>query len=99
MKEIRELRKRESAERAARAKVAREREKALLAAESEVVRLEARQREIITALDGSDVAPNSSTAAQLNRELGEVQRQIAEATLRWDALAAEHSVEEDAATV
>jgi formate-dependent nitrite reductase cytochrome c552 subunit len=50
-------------------------------------------------LDGSDVAPNSSTAAQLNRELGEVQRQIAEATLRWDALAAEHSVEEDAATV
>ena len=79
--------------------MAREREKALSAAENEVVRLEAKQREIITALDGSEVPANSAAAVRLNRELGEVQRQIAEATLRWDALAAEHSVEEETATV
>ena len=98
MREIREMRKREAAERAARAKEAREREKALAAAEAEVVGLEARQRELIVALDGGEAAANGALALRLNRDLTEVQRKIAEATLRWDALAAEHGVEEEPVT-
>jgi ATP-binding cassette subfamily F protein 3 len=94
MREMRELRKKEAAERAARAKAAREREKALAAAEEAVVGLEAKQRELLTALEGSEASANSNVAVRLNRELGQVQRDIAEATLRWDALAAEHSVED-----
>jgi ATP-binding cassette subfamily F protein 3 len=94
MREMRELRKKEAAERAARAKAAREREKALAAAEAAVVGLEAKQRELLTALEGSEASANSNVAVRLNRELGQVQRDIAEATLRWDALAAEHSVED-----
>jgi len=95
MREIREMRKREAAERTARAKEAREREKALAAAEAEVVGLEARQRELVVALDGGEAAANGALALRLNRDLTEVQRKIAEATLRWDALAAAHGVEEE----
>ncbi|RFC46426.1 MAG: member 3, partial [Verrucomicrobia bacterium] len=94
MKEVREARKRESAERAARAKVQRDREKALAAAEAEVVRLEGRQRTITEELESPKCYDNPSMALQLNRELRQVHQQIAEATSRWDQLAAEHSVEE-----
>ena len=94
MKEVREARKRESAERAARAKTQRDREKALSAAEAEVVRLEARQRTITEDLESPKCYDNPSFAMQLNRDLRQVQQQIAEATARWDQLAAEHIVEE-----
>jgi ATP-binding cassette subfamily F protein 3 len=94
MREVREARKRESAERAARAKAQRDREKALAMAESEVVRLEAQQRLIVEELESPKCYDNPSVALQLNRDLRHLQQQIAEATSRWDQLAAEHDAEE-----
>jgi ATP-binding cassette subfamily F protein 3 len=94
MKEVREARKRESAERAARAKAQRDREKALANAEAEVVRLEAEQRKIVEELESPKSYDDPSMALQLNRDLRQVQYRIAEATARWDQLAAEHSTEE-----
>jgi ATP-binding cassette subfamily F protein 3 len=94
MKEVREARKKESAERAAKAKVQRDREKALAAAEAEVVRLEIQQRTIVEELESPKVYDDPSLALQLNRDLRQVQHRIAEATARWDQLAAEHSTEE-----
>jgi hypothetical protein len=94
MREVREARKREQAERAAKAKLQRERAKALADAEAEVTKLEAQQREITTALEGSEAYENSSLALKLNRDLMNIQRAIAEATARWDLLAEQSQPEE-----
>jgi ATP-binding cassette subfamily F protein 3 len=94
MREVREARKREQAERAAKAKLQREREKALAEAEAEVTKLEAQQREIATALEGSEAYENPSIALKLNRDLMNIQRAIAEATARWDLLAEQSQPEE-----
>jgi hypothetical protein len=94
MKEVREARKRESAERAARAKEQRDREKALAAAEAEVMRLETQQKTIVEELESPKCYDNPSMALQLNRDLRQIQQRIAEATTRWDQLAAVHSTEE-----
>ena len=94
MREVREARKREQAERAAKAKLQREREKALADAEAEVTKLEAQQREIATALEGSEAYENPSLAVKLNRDLMNIQRAIAEATARWDLLAEQSQPEE-----
>jgi formate-dependent nitrite reductase cytochrome c552 subunit len=98
MREVREARKRESAERAARAKLVREREKSLADAEAEVVRLEGLQRKLSTEIENPENHGNAALATKLNRELRDVQHKIAEATARWDLLAAEHSLEEPAST-
>jgi ATP-binding cassette subfamily F protein 3 len=89
MKEVREARKRESAERAARAKALREKQKALAAAEAEVMALEEKQTELTVAMEGPEPYQNPSLALQLNRELMHVQEQLAEANAAWEALAAE----------
>jgi ATP-binding cassette subfamily F protein 3 len=96
MKEVREARKRESAEKAARAKAQRDREKALATAEAEVVRLETQQRAVVEELESPKSYDDPSRALQLNRDLRQIQYRIAEATARWDQLAAEHNTEETA---
>jgi hypothetical protein len=98
MKEVREARKRESAERAARAKEQREREKAIAQAELEVVRLESIQRKLLEELEAPASYDDPSVAARLNRELRDIQYRVAEATARWDQLAAAHAPEETAHT-
>jgi ATP-binding cassette subfamily F protein 3 len=94
MKEVRELRKKESAERALKAKMLRDREKAIAAAEAEVVQLESQQRTIMEELESPKCYDNPAMALQLNRDLRQIQQRIAEATTRWDQLAAEHTLEE-----
>jgi ATP-binding cassette subfamily F protein 3 len=98
MKEIREARKRESAERNARAKQQREREKAIAAAEAEVLRLEADQRRLTLELETQACYDNPALSSKLNRELRDVQHRLAEASLLWDKLAEEHTVEESVQT-
>jgi ATP-binding cassette subfamily F protein 3 len=89
MREVREARKRESAERAARAKALREKQKALAAAEAKVLALEGKQTELTVAMEGPEPYQNPSLALQLNRELMHVQEQLAEANAVWEALALE----------
>jgi ATP-binding cassette subfamily F protein 3 len=89
MREVREARKRESAERAARAKALREKQKALAAAEAKVLALEGKQTELTVAMEGPEPYQNPSLALQLNRELMHVQEQLAEANAAWEALALE----------
>jgi len=89
MKEVREARKRDSAERAARSKLLRDKQKALAAAEAEVMGLEGRQAELTAALEGPEPYQNPALALQLNRDLMSVQEALAVATAAWDALAAE----------
>jgi ATP-binding cassette subfamily F protein 3 len=92
MKEVREARKRDSAERAAKAKLLRDKQKALAAAEAEVVALEGKQAELTAALEGPEPYQNPSLALQLNRDLMGVQQALAVATTTWDSLAAEVGV-------
>jgi ATP-binding cassette subfamily F protein 3 len=87
MKESREARKRESAERSARAKETRDQQKALQAAEAEVLAFEKQQAELTAALEGPEPYQNPSLALQLNRDLMSVQTSLAEATARWEQLA------------
>lgn len=94
MKEVREARKKESAERALKAKAQRDREKAIAAAEAEVVHLESQQRAIVEELESPKCYDNPSMALQLNRDLRQIQQRISEATTRWDQLAAEHTAED-----
>jgi ATP-binding cassette subfamily F protein 3 len=89
MREVREARKRESAERAARSKALREKQKALAAAEAKVLALEGKQTELTVAMEGPEPYQNPSLALQLNRELMHVQEQLAEANAAWEALALE----------
>ena len=89
MREVREARKRESADRAARAKALREKQKALAAAEAKVLALEGKQTELTVAMEGPEPYQNPSLALQLNRELMHVQEQLAEANAAWEALALE----------
>jgi hypothetical protein len=94
MKEVRELRKKESAERASKAKALRDREKAIAAAEAEVLHLESQQRTVMEELESPKCYDNPGMALQLNRDLRLIQQRIAEATTRWDQLAAEHTADE-----
>jgi ATP-binding cassette subfamily F protein 3 len=89
MKEVREARKRDSIERAARSKLLREKQKALAVAEAEVLALEGKQAELTAALEGPEPYQNPAVALQLNRELMSVQDALSTATAAWDALAAE----------
>ena len=89
MKEVREARKREAAERSARAKLLREKQKALAAAEAEVMALEEKQAGLTVALEGPEPYQNPALALQLNRELMHVQQSLAEANITWEVLAAE----------
>ena len=91
MKEVREARKRDSAERAAKSKLLRDKRKALESAEAEVVALEGRQTELTAALEGPEPYQNPALALQLNRDLMGVQQDLVTATATWDALAAEVS--------
>jgi len=62
------------------------------------VRLEGLQRKLSTEIENPENHGNAALATKLNRELRDVQHKIAEATARWDLLAAEHSLEEPAST-
>jgi ATP-binding cassette subfamily F protein 3 len=89
MREMREARKRDSAERAARSKLLRDKQKALAAAEAEVLALEGRQAALTVELEGPEPYQNPSLALQLNRELMSVQEALETATAAWEALAVE----------
>jgi ATP-binding cassette subfamily F protein 3 len=93
MREVREARKREAAERTARAKARRERETALAQAEARVAELETRQSELVAALEDPQSYEDPSVALRLNRELNDLSREIAEATEHWEKLASEIAAE------
>jgi ATP-binding cassette subfamily F protein 3 len=93
MREVREARKREAAERNARAKARRERETALSRAEEAVAQLERRQAELVAALEDPGSYEDPAIALRLNRELGDVGRDIAKATAAWEKLAEETAAE------
>jgi hypothetical protein len=93
MREVREARKREAAERNARSKAKRDQENALAAAEKAVADLEARQAEIVSALEDPGSYEDPSVALRLNRELGDISREINKATAHWEKLAGEIAAE------
>jgi ATP-binding cassette subfamily F protein 3 len=93
MREVREARKREAAERTARAKARRERENALAEAEARVAQLEARQAELVAALEDPKSYDDPGLALRLNRELNDLSREIASATEHWEGLASEITAE------
>ena len=98
MREVREARKRGAAERAARTKVLREKQKELASAEAEVLRLEGLQSELTAALEGPEPYQNPSLALQLNRDLMALQDTLARASADWEALVSEVAALEAAAS-
>jgi hypothetical protein len=93
MREVREARKREAADRSARAKARREKENALAQAEKAVAQLETRQSELVAALEDPGSYADPSVALRLNRELSDISREIAGATEAWERLAEEIAAE------
>ncbi len=91
MKEVRELRKAEAAERNARAKAQREREKAVADAEAKMQELENKQIELAKALEDPACYADASLALRLNRELKTVRQEIERTTTVWEAAEAELS--------
>ncbi|MEK0447448.1 MAG: hypothetical protein RLZZ399_2769 [Verrucomicrobiota bacterium] len=89
MKEVREARKAEAAERNARAKAQRDREKAVAAAEAKIAQLESQQADLVKALEDPACYADPSRALRLNRELTALRQDLDEATAEWEAAASE----------
>ncbi len=92
MKEIREMRRAESARKQAAAKEERERQKRLTDLEGTILRLETRQKELTAELESPEAHGNSNRAFQLNRELAGLHDQLDEANAAWSAEAEAFSV-------
>ena len=92
MKEVRELRKREAADRNAKAKEQRDLEQALTAAEAKVAALEKRQSTLVAELEDPKSYDDPSLALRLNRELNALATEIEAANQQWEALAEKASV-------
>jgi ATP-binding cassette subfamily F protein 3 len=96
MREVREARKAEAAERQAKARARRELEREVAVAEGRVIELEGKQAELAQALEAPETYADAALALRLNRELMGVQADLEEATHQWEALAGrlESAVEE-----
>jgi ATP-binding cassette subfamily F protein 3 len=92
MKEVRELRKREAADRNAKAKEQRDLEQALTAAEAKVAALEKRQSVLVAELEDPKSYDDPSLALRLNRELNALATEIETANQQWEALAEKASI-------
>ena len=89
MREQREQRRQESADRAAKGRLRREVEKKLAQAERVVAELEKRQSELVAALEDPESYKDAGVALKLNRELMGVQSDLETANGEWMAAATE----------
>lgn len=89
MREQREQRRQESADRAAKGRLRREVEKKLAEAERAVAELEKRQSELVAALEDPESYKDAGVALKLNRELMGVQSDLETANGEWMAAATE----------
>jgi ATP-binding cassette subfamily F protein 3 len=87
LKEVREARKREAADRNARAKEQRDLDRALLSAETKVAALEKRQSQLVAELEDPKSYEDPALALRLNRELNDLATEIEVANREWEALA------------
>jgi ATP-binding cassette subfamily F protein 3 len=83
MKEQREQRRQDAADRAARTKLRREAEKKVTLAEGVVAELEKRQAELVSALEDPESYKDAGVALRLNRELTGVQEDLEAANAAW----------------
>lgn len=83
MKEQREQRRQDAAERAAKGKLRREAEKRVAEAEAAVSALEKRQAELVAALEDPESYKDAGVALKLNRELMAVQEDLEAANADW----------------
>jgi ATP-binding cassette subfamily F protein 3 len=89
MREQREQRRQEAADRAAKGRLRREVEKKLAQAERVVGELEKRQSELVAALEDPESYKDAGVALRLNRELMGVQSDLETANGEWMAAATE----------
>ena len=87
LKEVREARKRDAADRTARAKEQRDLERALSLAETKVATLEKRQSELVAELEDPKSYEDPALALRLNRELNDLATEIEIANREWETLA------------
>lgn len=87
LKEVREARKREAADRNARAKEQRDLDRSLLSAETKVAALEKRQSQLVAELEDPKSYEDPALALRLNRELNDLATEIEVANREWEALA------------
>ena len=87
LKEVREARKRDAADRTARAKEQRDLERALSLAETKVATLEKRQSELVAELEDPKSYEDPALALRLNRELNDLASEIEIANREWETLA------------
>jgi ATP-binding cassette subfamily F protein 3 len=83
MKEQREQRRQDAADRAAKSKLRREAEKKVAQAEGAVSALEKRQAELVAALEDPESYKDAGVALKLNRELMAVQEDLEAANAQW----------------
>jgi ATP-binding cassette subfamily F protein 3 len=83
MKEQREQRRQDAADRAAKSKLRREAEKKVAQAEGAVSALEKRQAELVAALEDPESYKDAGVALKLNRELMAVQEDLESANAQW----------------
>lgn len=83
MKEQREQRRQDAADRAAKSKLRREAEKKVAQAEGAVSALEKRQAELVSALEDPESYKDAGVALKLNRELMAVQEDLESANAQW----------------
>ncbi len=83
MKEQREQRRQDAADRAAKSKLRREAEKKVAQAEGAVSALEKRQAELVEALEDPESYKDAGVALKLNRELMAVQEDLEAANAQW----------------
>ncbi len=89
MKEMREARKAEAAERQAKAKARRDLEKAASSSEARVIELEEKQTELAKNLESPESYADANLAFRLNRELMLIQEELETATRTWESAAAQ----------
>ena len=87
MREVREERKRQQAERAAANAARRVAERDVAALEAEVITFEQQQTELTTRLESPEAQTDSGLAIRLNRELLGVTASLERASAKWEAAA------------
>lgn len=92
LKKVREARKRDAADRNAKAKEQRDLERALSLAEIKIAALEKRQSDLVAELEDPKSYEDPAVALSLNRNLNDLAIEIEIANREWEALAERTSV-------
>ena len=89
LREVKELKRLEAAERQARAKAKRDRERRVAEIEMRIATVEARQKELAAALEDPAAYERGGAAMELNRELTAISSELERLTAEWETATAE----------